>query len=166
LAISLAETYPQLKQIVTADISEDMTRRARRRIAQAGLASTISAECQDMHALPYEEGRFDAVVSFGALHHARDPEVFLGEAFRVLAPTGRMCLLDGHGRPSFKAIRQAVDRFGGSFVAAVLYWCGSKDCLARDEIARVVSTVSLPGIEVVFDEILVTIGTVTTNGEG
>lgn len=84
LAISLSKMYPQLKQVVTADISKDMTRRARRRIAQAGLTSRISAVCQDMHELPYEEGRFDAVVSFGALHHAREPEVFLAEAFRVL----------------------------------------------------------------------------------
>jgi SAM-dependent methyltransferase len=166
LAIALAETYPQLKQIVTADISEDMTRRARRRITQAGLTSTISAECRDMHALPYEEGRFDAVVSFGVLHHARDPEVFLGEAFRVLGSPGRLCLIDGYGRPSFKTIRQAVGRFGGPFVAAVIYWCGSKDCLPRDEIACVVSTVSLPGIDVVFDDVLVTIGGVKNNAQG
>ncbi len=44
LAIAIAETYPWLQRIVTADISEDMTRRARRRIAQAGMTSTVSAE--------------------------------------------------------------------------------------------------------------------------
>lgn len=157
LAIAIAETYPWLQRIVTADISEDMTRRARRRIAQAGMTSTVSAERQDMHALPYSEARFDAVVSFGALHHARQPEVFLGEAYRVLSSAGRMCLIDGYGRPSFRAIRQAVSRFGASFVAAAVYWCGSKDCLSRDEIAGVVSGARLPGIEAAFDDILVTI---------
>ena len=157
LAIALSDTYPQLKRIVTVDISEDMTRRAHRRIAQAGLSSTISAECRDMHALSYEAGRFDAVVSFGALHHSRQPDVFLAEAYRVLGSEGWLCLIDGYGRPPFRAIRRAVDRFGGSFVAAAIYWCGSKDCLPRDHIARVVSTASLPGIEATFDDILVTI---------
>ena len=46
---------------------------------------------------------------------------------------------------------------GGAFVAAALYWCGSKDCLSRDEIAGVVSGARLPGIEAAFDDILVTI---------
>jgi len=163
LAITLAETYPWLQQIVTADISEDMTRRARQRIVQAGLTSRVSAERQDMHALPYSEGRFDAVVSFGALHHARQPSVFLGEAYRVLSPGGRFCLIDGYGRPTFRAIHQAVRRFGGSFVAAAVYWCGSKDCLPRDEIAGVVSTTSLPGIEATFDGILAIISGVKKN---
>ena len=59
-----------------------------------------------------------------------------------------------------------MSSFGGSFVAATLYWCGSKDCLARDEIARVVTAASLTGIEAVFDEVLVTIGGVKNNVRG
>ena len=163
LAITLAEMYPWLQQIVTSDISEDMARRACRRIFQAELNSRVSAACQDMHALPYSEGQFDAVVSFGALHHAKQPGVFLREAYRVLSPGGRFCLIDGYGRPTFGAIHQAVRRFGGSYVAAALYWCGSKDCLSRDKIAGVVSTASLPGIEATFDGILVTITGVKKN---
>ena len=151
LAISLAQTYPGLQHIVSGDISKDMTRRAQRRVAEAGLSSTIVAECLDMHALPYSEARFDAVVSFGALHHARQPLVVLAEAYRVLRPGGRMCVIDGYGRPSFAVIREAVRGFGGSFVAAVAYWCGSKDCLSRDRIASLVSGGRLRGIDVVFD---------------
>ena len=152
LAISLAQAYPGVQCIVSGDISKDMTRRAQRRAADAGLSSTIAAECLDMHALPYSQARFDAVVSFGALHHAREPRVVLAEAYRVLRPGGRMCVIDGYGRPSFEVIREAVRGFGGSFVAAMLYWCGSKDCLSRDRIANSVSGGGLPGIDVVFDE--------------
>lgn len=151
LAISLAQMYPGLQHVVSGDISKDMTRRAQRRVAEAGLSSTIVAECLDMHALPYSAARFDAVVSFGALHHARQPLVVLAEAYRVLRPGGRMCVIDGYGRPSFAVFREAVRGFGGSFVAAVLYWCGSKDCLSRDRIASLVSGGRLRGIDVVFD---------------
>jgi len=154
LAIALAKLNPGLKHLVSVDISEDMTRRAQRRIAKAGLASTIAAECEDMHALSYSDERFDAVVSFGALHHARQPEVVLTEAYRLLRRGGRICIIDGHGRPSFAAIRESIRRFGGSLIAAVAYWCGSKDCLPSDQIANLVPSECLPGIEVSFNEVL------------
>lgn len=157
LAIALAKMHPRLEHIVSADISQDMTRRARRRIARAGLSSIVSAECQDMQALSYGDGQFDAVVSFGALHHASQPEMVLAEAYRVLRPGGRMCVMDGYGRPSFGLIREAVRRFGGSVVSAVAYWCGSRDCLSRERISRLVSGAAPAGIEVAFDELLVTI---------
>jgi SAM-dependent methyltransferase len=157
LAIAIARLRPKLRRVVSCDISPDMTRRARRRIAAAGLSSTVSAECADMHALPYKEAEFDAVVSFGAVHHARDPRLALTEAYKVLKPGGRMWLIDGYGRPSFKTMVQAVRGFGGSLFAAMLYWCGSKDCLSREQIVGLVASADLPGIGVSFTEVLATI---------
>jgi len=152
LAVAIARRYPGLRQITSGDISPDMTRRAQRRSDKAGLSSTVSAQRVDMHALPYEQGRFDAVVSFGTLHHARQPAAALAEAYRVLRPGGRLCLIDGYDRPSFATLRQGVRNFGGSLAATVLYWCGSKDCLPRQQIESLVADANLPGIEVVFDE--------------
>ena len=88
----------------------------------------------------------------------------LAEAYRVLGSEGRLCLIDGYDRPSFRAIHEAVNCFGGSFVAAAIYWCGSKDCLPRDHIAGLVSTASLPGIQTAFDDVLVTISGVKKRG--
>jgi len=156
-AIAIARRNPNLRHIVSGDISQDMTARARRRISSANLSSALSAKCLDMHALPYSDGYFDAVVSFGALHHARSPQDMLLEAHRVLRPGGRMCVIDGYGRPSFASLRGAVRGFGGSFAAAIAYWCGSKDCLSRDAITNVVSNEDLPGTSVAFDGLLATI---------
>lgn len=154
LAIVIAQRHPHLLRLVSGDISRDMTKRARRRIAKAGLSSRISAECLDMHRLPYCDEAFDAVVSFGALHHSRQPSVMLHEGYRVLRPGGQLCMIDGYGRPSFATILQAVRAFGGSLAAAVAYWCGSKDCLSREEIAGLVPEGSRPDIKVSFTGVL------------
>ena len=157
LAIVLAEKYPRLKRIVSADISEDMTRRAQYRISHAGLSSIISASRQDVHELTLDDGEFDAVVSFGALHHWKRPGLALAEAYRVLRPGCKMCIIDGYGRPSLSEIHKAVKRFGGSFAACIAYWCGSKDVLHQNQISRIISDARLPNIELTFDDFLATI---------
>jgi SAM-dependent methyltransferase len=42
----------------------------------------------DIHALPYADGTFDAVVSDQVLEHVRDPAAAVRETIRVLAPGG------------------------------------------------------------------------------
>lgn len=157
LSIALAETYPQLKKIVSADISEDMTRRAQRRISQAGLSSIITASRQDAHGLTFDGGEFDTVVSFGALHHWKQPDAVFAEAYRVVKPGGKICIIDGYGRPSVKQIHSAVSRFGCSLVSSMLYWLGSKDVLHGDQIAHIVSGSRLPNTTLEFEELLATI---------
>jgi ubiquinone/menaquinone biosynthesis C-methylase UbiE len=44
--------------------------------------------------LPFEEGRFDRVVSLLSFHHFRDSTRALSEAFRVLAPGGSFTVCD------------------------------------------------------------------------
>jgi len=157
LAIVLTEKFPRLKRIVSVDISEDMTRRAKFRISQAGLSSIISASRQDVHKLTFDDGEFDAVVSFGALHHWKRPDIALAEAYRVLKPGCTICVIDGYGRPSLSKIHKAVKSFGGSFAACIAYWCGSKDVLHQNQISRIISDACLPNIELTFDDFLATI---------
>jgi len=44
--------------------------------------------------LPFEDGRFDRVVSLLSFHHFRDSSRALSEAFRVLAPGGSLTVCD------------------------------------------------------------------------
>jgi SAM-dependent methyltransferase len=46
----------------------------------------------DAHALPFEEGSFDAVVGNFVIHHLADPEQAASEFARVLVPGGRIAL--------------------------------------------------------------------------
>jgi len=48
--------------------------------------------CADAERLPFQDSSFDAVYSFGVLHHTPDTKKAIDEAYRVLRPKGR-CLL-------------------------------------------------------------------------
>ena len=50
--------------------------------------------------LPFDDGAFDAVCCFGALHLVPEPLGVLREMVRVLAPLGRIAVLTSYGRES------------------------------------------------------------------
>jgi SAM-dependent methyltransferase len=54
----------------------------------------------DTLGLPFDDGAFDAVCSFGALHLVPEPLGVLREMVRVLAPQGRIAVLTSYGRES------------------------------------------------------------------
>ena len=56
--------------------------------------SHITVQLADMYALPLTAQKYDLVVLHMVLHHATDPEAVLREARRVLAPGGRLVLVD------------------------------------------------------------------------
>jgi SAM-dependent methyltransferase len=55
--------------------------------------------------LPFDDGAFDAVCCFGALHLVPEPFGVLREMVRVLAPLGRIAVLTSYGRESVLARR-------------------------------------------------------------
>ncbi len=54
----------------------------------------------DTLSLPFDDGAFDAVCCFGALHLVPEPMGVLREMVRVLAPLGRIAVLTSYGRES------------------------------------------------------------------
>lgn len=54
-------------------------------------APNVIVRCGDATAMPYEDSRFDSVLSFTMMHHIRTRELqdrFFSEAYRVLRPGG------------------------------------------------------------------------------
>jgi SAM-dependent methyltransferase len=76
----------------------DLTHRGveltRERLALEGL--TAKVQQADAEALPFPDGTFDLVYSYGVLHHSANPEKAVHEVHRVLKPGGRARVMIYH----------------------------------------------------------------------
>ena len=94
------------------DRSPEMLRLARVKLAEAGLAGAELRQ-GDMYALPLHAGCADTVILHQVLHYAQHPAAAVEEAARLLAPGGRLLIVDfaSHEREELRA-RDAHARLG------------------------------------------------------
>lgn len=86
--------------IVTGiDLSPRSLALTRRRFELAGLEADLRVA--DAEALPFPDGSFDLVYSWGVLHHTPDTPRAVREVGRVLVPGGRACVMLYHRRSLF-----------------------------------------------------------------
>jgi ubiquinone/menaquinone biosynthesis C-methylase UbiE len=88
-----AAIAPGAASVVAFDATEQMLDRARARCAKAGLVN-VAFERGNAERLPFDDARFDGVVTRLAIHHFADPQRALGEMFRVLRPGGISVIVD------------------------------------------------------------------------
>jgi SAM-dependent methyltransferase len=95
---------PRATSALGIDRSPEMLRLARGRIEGAGLAHG-AVRRGDMYALPPADGGIDTVIIHQVLHFADDPAAVIAEAGRVLAPDGRLLVVDfmPHGREELRS---------------------------------------------------------------
>ncbi len=74
------------------DLAPGMARLTRRRLAARGLGSHLVTA--DVHALPWHDRQFDAVISTFAFSAFPDAEATLDEMVRVTKPGGRVIIVD------------------------------------------------------------------------
>jgi ubiquinone/menaquinone biosynthesis C-methylase UbiE len=79
--------YPPVDELVAADPSEPMLRRARRRAAETGREVTFVEALAEQ--LPFEDDSFDTVVSMLVLCTVENQQRALQEIRRVLRPNGQ-----------------------------------------------------------------------------
>jgi ubiquinone/menaquinone biosynthesis C-methylase UbiE/biotin operon repressor len=80
-------------RVIAVDSSEKMLEVGREQAARAGI-ETIEFRLGDMEELPVESGSVDLAFFSQSLHHALHPALALKEAARILAPGGRVAVLD------------------------------------------------------------------------
>ena len=85
MAAAIAAKHPNLELTVT-DYDPAMVDQAAKRLSRHHPQITVRQA--DATALPFEDGRFDTVVSFIMLHHVGRWEKAIAEAARVLRPGG------------------------------------------------------------------------------
>jgi ubiquinone/menaquinone biosynthesis C-methylase UbiE len=93
LLIALHRLAPDL-QLIGIDVSQAMVDRANENLKAAGLAGVVEMRRAEARRLPFEDNAFDAVVTTGSMHHWKDPQACLAEAYRVLKPGGVALLYD------------------------------------------------------------------------
>ena len=94
------------------DRSPEMLRLARVKLAEAGLAP-VDLRQGDMYSLPLPAESADTVIIHQVLHYAQNPAAAVAEAARLLAPGGRLLIIDfaPHDREELRA-RDAHARLG------------------------------------------------------
>jgi ArsR family transcriptional regulator len=128
---------PRLECGLGIDASRTMLALARVRLAKPEF-SNLSVRLADMYALPLHDAAFDTVLLQMVLHYAEDPAQVIAEAARVLAPGGRLVIVDlaAHDRADLRE-RLAHRALGFSDEAV--------DALVADAGLRAVRAVSVPG---------------------
>ena len=103
--------YPEhVRNITTIEPSDAMRPRARKRESETGrIIKWLQGRGEDM---PFDEGRFDAVVCAHVLCTVDDVDAVLGEAYRVLKKGGRLHFLE-HGISKEEKIRKRQTRLNG-----------------------------------------------------
>jgi ubiquinone/menaquinone biosynthesis C-methylase UbiE/DNA-binding transcriptional ArsR family regulator len=84
---------PRVRQALGVDASKAMLALARARLSAPGLAH-CAVRLADMYRLPLADRSFDTVVLQMVLHHAEDPAGAVREATRILAPGGKLLVID------------------------------------------------------------------------
>jgi ubiquinone/menaquinone biosynthesis C-methylase UbiE len=91
------------------DLTSWAVETTRRRLAAFGLdADVLQADGQE---LPFADGSFDLVFSWGVIHHSSDMDRALGELVRACRPGGRLVLMVYHRHSLFYVSYKSFQRF-------------------------------------------------------
>jgi SAM-dependent methyltransferase len=92
--LTLASLAGPRGHVAGVDQDAAMVAEADRRAAAAGVADRVEHHVADATALPFADGRFDAVRCERLFMHLPDPEGALREMLRVTRPGGRVVVMD------------------------------------------------------------------------
>jgi ubiquinone/menaquinone biosynthesis C-methylase UbiE len=100
--------YPEgLEELVLTEPSPPMVARLERRAKHSGTASSVMAA--DAERLPFEDDRFDTVISTLVLCTVDEPQRAIDEIARVLRPGGQLLFLE-HVRSDSRRLARWQDR--------------------------------------------------------
>jgi ubiquinone/menaquinone biosynthesis C-methylase UbiE len=103
--------YPSgVARLSLVDPARHLSKKVARRIAAAGFP--VEMAHLDAARLPFDDGRFDTVVSTWTLCTIPQVEAALAEIRRVLKPDGRFLFLE-HGRSADDKVARRQDRWNG-----------------------------------------------------
>ncbi len=110
LARAFAGRVGEAGRVVLADINAAMLGRGRARLVDAGVVGNVAYAQADAECLPFRTHAFDLVsIGFGLRNVTRIPRA-LAEMHRVLAPGGRLLVLE-FSHPRLPGLQAVYDRY-------------------------------------------------------
>lgn len=97
-------------RVVGLDLSAEMIRLGKEKADKRGLANKIDFQLGSALAMPYDDGRFDAVTCAYGVRNFSDLDKGLSEMFRVMKAGGQLVILE-FSYPSNRLIRGLYDFF-------------------------------------------------------
>lgn len=125
---------PFVAKVVAVDESPEMLEAAHHRLANYEDEGRVELRHGSLEALPAEDGELDAALLMLVLHHLSDPAAVLAEAARVLAPGGRLLVVDMLAHDESRFRRDMGHQWLGFEPSRLLEWLAA----AGLESARVV----------------------------
>ncbi len=121
---------PRARHALGVDLSREMLAVARANLERAGLVH-CSVRQADMYQLPLGSHAFDVITIHQVLHYLEDPATAIAEAARVLAPGGRLIVVDFAPHTLEDLRERHAHRRLGFREAEVLEWCAGAGLSAR-----------------------------------
>ena len=95
--------------VTAVDLTPWAVATTRARMEAFGLAAEVLEA--DAERLPFDDGSFDLVFSWGVIHHTSDMDAALAQLVRVLRPGGTLVLMLYHRRSTFFLAYRGLARF-------------------------------------------------------
>jgi ubiquinone/menaquinone biosynthesis C-methylase UbiE len=145
IAIELCQADPSARLLAT-DLADAMLELARRNVADAGLEDRIECIQGDAKALPWADGRFEAVISNSIVHHIPDPAPALAEMVRLVATGGTLFVRDLARPATDSEVATLVATYAGSEppAARALFEASLHAALTVPEVQAIARALGLP----------------------
>jgi len=127
-------------RVMAVDLAIHMLEIARANVDIAGLVDRIALGNVDAKRLPFDDGRFQLVMSNSIVHHIPEPAEVLREAVRVTAPQGYLFFRDLLRPKSQDELQRLVTLYAGdeSEYARQMFAASLRAALTLDEVRDLV----------------------------
>jgi ubiquinone/menaquinone biosynthesis C-methylase UbiE len=119
LLLKLHQKSPAMR-LVGIDSSPSMVAKAKKNMAEAGLADVIEITEGNASQIPFADRSFDIVVSTGSIHHWKHPIAALNDVYRVLKPGGYALMYDLVTDTPAAILNEMAHQFGR--LKMTLFW--------------------------------------------
>jgi len=121
LAALMAKQVGSSGQVILSDINNAMLVRGRDRLLDRGLSETLTYVQANAESLPFPDNSVDCVTIGFGLRNVTDKSTALAEMYRVLAPGGRLLVLE-FSQPRWPGLRPLYDLYSFQVLPRMGRW--------------------------------------------